>query len=208
MSSRLILVGIVCRKIEPLLKLLTLSLVCLSRLTPVSSVAPLLVESLIIIGLSSSRSGILLQVVVSPLKSRCLRVVRPLTTYILLFCLVRTQAWKSLFIQWSGLGFLRRLKFTRLGALVGVDVLLALAGLVVVGLSFAAPGRGVGLYVVTWLRILGRLLVLGLTLSRVLSDVVWKCGIIGLEWLALLLDCRGSRRSMLGPRGVEGVIAA
>lgn len=65
---------------SPLLKLLTLSLVSLSSLRPERSVAPLLVDSLIISGLSSSRVGILLQPVVSPLKSRCLRVVRPLTT--------------------------------------------------------------------------------------------------------------------------------
>lgn len=196
----LILVGIVCSIMAPLLKLVTLRFVPLSRGTPLSRVRPLLVVRLTVVGLSSTRSGIPLQPVVSPLHSRCLRVVRPLTRYSLLLCLVRTHASNILFIQCSGLGRLvAGLKPTRLG-LVSIALRLVVLGVLglalVLGVSLGLlPGvLRVGPYVVTRLR--GErspaLLNLGLILSRALSVVVWN----GLGVPAALSP--GSRRAMNG----------
>lgn len=94
---------------------------------------------------------------------------------------------------------LRMLKFSRLGVVSRRGLLEVLGSGGCLGLL------GVGLYVVTRLwAILGRL-TLVLTLSRDLSDVVWKGG--GLR-MSLLRGGLGSRRVVPTGRGLEVVIAA
>lgn len=90
------------------------------------------------------------------------------------------------------------LKFSRLGALLVVE---ARRGVGVVGTLLP----GVGLYVVTRLRRLGRLMLLGLTLNVFLFSVVVKVGVLGLSLAGVGV---GSRRAVLRWTGRFDVIAA